>query len=229
MGHKIFVSYKYADDNVKHISENYWQTDTVRTYVDKLSEYIADTSEHIYKGEHDGEDLSKLAPATIWTKLRDRIYDSTLTIVMISKGMRNCFVEDKEQWIPWEISYSLKEPSRKNKNGDPVTSKSNAILAIVIPDKTGSYDYFTYNKTCCSSGCRVLQTHILFNIMKNNMFNIKNPNTKMCDDKSTIFYGDYSYISVIKWDEFIKNPESHIQKAYDIQKNIDNYDITKEV
>ena len=56
MGHKIFVSYKYADDNVKKITDDWWVTDTVRTYVDKLEEYISDTSEHIYKGEKDGEE-----------------------------------------------------------------------------------------------------------------------------------------------------------------------------
>ena len=39
--------------------------------------------------------------------------------------------EEKDQWIPWEISYSLKETSRKNKNGDPVTSKSNAVRMAV--------------------------------------------------------------------------------------------------
>ena len=48
MGHKIFVSYKYADDNVKKITDEWWVTDTVRTYVDKLEEYISDTSEHTY-------------------------------------------------------------------------------------------------------------------------------------------------------------------------------------
>ena len=116
MGHKIFVSYKYADDNVKKISNDWWVTDTVRTYVDKLEEYIADTSEHIYKGEKDGEDLSELSEDTIWSKLKDRIYDSTLTIIMISPGMKELYVADKDQWIPWEISYYLKEVSRKNIN-----------------------------------------------------------------------------------------------------------------
>lgn len=35
MGHKVFISYKYADTNVKKIT-NKWQTDTVR---DCLSGY----------------------------------------------------------------------------------------------------------------------------------------------------------------------------------------------
>lgn len=105
MGHKIFVSYKYADSDVKNISGNSWPRDTVRTYVDKLAEYIKDTSDHVYKGEDDGEDLSQLSDSTIWEKLKERIYDSTLTIVMISKNMRESNQEDRDQWIPWEISW----------------------------------------------------------------------------------------------------------------------------
>ena len=59
MGHKIFISYKYADPNVRKIT-NHWERDTVRDYVDALEKYIKDKSDHVYKGESDGEDLSAL-------------------------------------------------------------------------------------------------------------------------------------------------------------------------
>ena len=228
MGHKVFVSYKYADSNVENITGIYWLPDTVRDYVDKLQEYISDTSEHIYKGEGDGEDLSSLSEDTIWEKLKNKIYDSSLTIILISAGMKET-KPDKEQWIPWEISYSLKEVSRKNKNGDAVTSKSNALLAIVLPDSKGSYDYYTYRKSCCDAGCNMLNTNHLFDIMKKNMFNIKDANTKKCNDGSVVYQGDCSYIESVKWVDFIKDPEKYIDKAYDIQSNIDLYTITKEV
>lgn len=228
MGHKVFISYKYADSNVKNITGNIWPFDTVRNYVDKLEEYISDTSEHIYKGEEDGEDLSALSEETIWRKLKNKIYDSSLTIILISAGMKETKA-DKEQWIPWEVSYSLKETSRKNKNGDSVTSKSNALLAVILPDSNGSYEYYTYNKTCCNSGCRTLKTNHLFDIMRENMFNIKNPDTDNCDDGSVVYHGDSSYITSVKWENFIKDPEKYIDKAYKIQENIDSYKIKKEV
>lgn len=228
MGHKIFVSYKYADSDVKQLT-NSWYHDTVRTYVDKLEEYISEVSEHIYKGETDGEDLSGLSDDTIWGKLKDRIYDSTLTIVMISKGMRQTYLPDREQWIPWEISYSLKEVSRKNISGNMVTSSSNALLAIILPDTYGSYEYFTFRKTCCSNPCRSYKTNFLFEIMRKNMFNIKRPNKKDCNDGSTVYYGDSSYMTTVKWEDFIKNPESYIDKAYDIQSKIEQYDVCKEL
>ena len=56
------------------------------------------------------------------------VIDMTVTIIMISPGMRDFTKRDKSQWIPWEISYSLKEMERNDR-----TSHSNALLAIVLP------------------------------------------------------------------------------------------------
>lgn len=227
VGHKIFISYKYADSDVYNITDN---SDgcTVRDYVDKI-EATLDSSDDIYKGESDGEDLSKLSEDTIWTKLKDRIYDSTLTIVMISKNMRDSLKLDKDQWIPREISYSLKEVSRVNSSGTSVTSKSNAVLAVVAPDSSNSYTYYTYKNSCCDSKCRTLQTYTLFNILKENMFNIIDADKNDCSNSSTIWHGDCSYITSVNWDDFIKDMNKYIDKAYEIQDKIDNYNICKEV
>ena len=170
-----------------------------------------------------------LSEDTIWTKLKERIYDSTLTIVMISKNMKNIWKDDKNQWIPREISYSLKEVSRVNSSGTSVTSKSNAVLAIVVPDISNSYTYYTYGNTCCDTKCTTLRTDTLFNILKNNMFNIIDADKNDCNNGSTIWYGNNSYITSVKWDDFIKDMNKYIDKAYEIQDNIDSYNICKEV
>ena len=52
MGRKIFISYKYADADVRQFTNlsSWWrEQDTVRSYVDLLESYIKDKSEHIYK------------------------------------------------------------------------------------------------------------------------------------------------------------------------------------
>lgn len=213
---------------VNNISGSVWGSSTVRDYVNEIEEKI-DSSDHIYKAESDGEDLSDLSEDQIWELLKDRIYDSTLTIIMISPNMKEYFKIEKEQWIPREISYSLKAISRKNKNGDSVTSTENALLAVVVPDRNNSYSYYMDSKSCCSSGCITYKNTNLFNIMSSNMFNLKEPNTKECDDGSIIHHGDYSYISVVKWPDFISNMNKYIDKAYEIKGNISSYTITKEL
>lgn len=91
---------------------------------------------NIYKEESDNEDLLEYSDDYIWKILKDRIYDSTLTIILISPSMNN---GDKErnQWIPWEISYPLKEVYKKDKSGNMRCSFSNALLAIILPNRYG--------------------------------------------------------------------------------------------
>ena len=222
MGHKIFVSYKFADDQVKNLSGQ--KNSTVRDYVDKLENYF-DSSSHIYKGESSGEDLSELAEETIWSKLRDRIFDSTMTIVFISPGMKESWKVEKDQWIPWEVSCSLRTTTRKKQNGDTYTSNPNAMLAVVLPDPNGSYDYFLEQKSCCSEGCLMHHTNNTFSIIRQNMFNLKSADTRVCDSGSTIWRGEFSYIRSVIWSDFTANTEAHIDAAYARQKNIGDYDI----
>ena len=221
MGKKIFVSYKYSDANVRPIPG--LNETTARDYVDKLQEMI-EGEDHINKGENDGEDLSSLEDATIGSKLGDKIYDSTLTIVLISRNMKDVFLQEKDQWIPWEISYSLKEQTRDNK-----TSKTNAVLAVVLPDLYSSYDYFIVDNSCPYCNCRILNTDFLFDILRRNMFNHKSPQPATCPNHigSTPYQGYVSYIQSVKWDDFIKDINKHIDIAMMINSDIANYNIVK--
>ena len=47
------------------------------------------------KEKGDGEDLSKLSDDTIWEKLKDRIYDSSVTVIFISPEMKEVWKEEK--------------------------------------------------------------------------------------------------------------------------------------
>lgn len=137
MARKVFVSYKYADDSVYPL--NGWYGTTVRTYVDKFEHRVGNNGICIYKGEKDGEDLSHLSENTIWEKLKDKIRDSSVTAVFISPNMREIYKSDSDQWIPWEIAFSLREQTRND-----WVSRSNALIFVILPDRSGSYQYYDY-------------------------------------------------------------------------------------
>lgn len=220
MGKKIFVSYKYADANVFHLSGYNSKDTTVRDYVNELENYF-DGSD-IYKGELDDEDLSHLSDDTIWKKLKDRIYDSSVTIVLISPNMKEFDKSDRSQWIPWEVSFSLRETARNDR-----TSHSNAMLAVVLPDKSGSYEYYLGKRQC---GVTIHKTDKLFDIIRKNKFNILNPQREYCSQCGcNHYYGLCSYIRAVKWCDFVRYPQKYIDEAVDRQAHISDYNISKEV
>lgn len=138
MGRKVFVSYKYKDYDVaplSHATPPTWPCD----YVDLISRVVL-SSDDIYKGEKSDEDISDWGDYLIWEHLKNKIYDSTITIVLISPNMKEPMKWQKSQWIPWEISYSLRETTRNDR-----TSHNNAILAVILPNKNGSYSYYNKN------------------------------------------------------------------------------------
>lgn len=219
MEHKIFVSYKFTDEQVANLDGQ--SNSIARDYVDKLEDYLR-PSAHIYKGEYRGE---KPTEETVWDKLQDCVLDSTMTIVFISPGMIVPGVGEKDQWIPWEVSFSLRTTERKQPNGDTYTGSPNAMLAVVLPDASGSYDYYLQRSTCCTKGCTLYHNHMIFTIMRDNMFNRKAEDKHICNIHSTIWRGEHSYIRSIRWSDFIEIPETYITAAYERQKHIDDYDI----
>lgn len=150
MGRKIFVSYKYKDYDVKSLpgaTPPTWPCD----YVDYIKNNVL-ADDDIYKGENSDEDISNWEDYQIWEHLKKKIYDSTVTIVLISPNMKEAGKWQRFQWIPWEISYSLRETTRNDR-----TSHNNAILAVILPNEKGKYDYYDKNN--------------LFPILKNNIDN----------------------------------------------------------
>ena len=233
MGKKVFVSYKYSDSNVYPLQWvnprqgltilGGYQSTTVRHYVDEL-QALLDAEDNINKGENDDESLEGFKDSTIASKLRDKIFDSSITVVMISPNMKASWPPESDQWIPWEISYSLSEHSRGG-----ITSRSNAVLAVVLPDGNNSYSYFIQDKICCSEGCKALQTDTLFQILRLNMFNAKAKTRMDCTQGSIVYRGAFSYIDAVKWSDFKTNVNTHLNNAIRAKDNIDNYDITKQV
>ena len=221
MGRKIFVSYKHSDDSVKSIG----RLGTARDYVDHLED-LFETDDNIYKGEEGDEDLSYLTQSTITEHLREKIRDSSITVVLISPNMKDS-KRESDQWIPWEVSYSLRETVRTQ--GSDQTSHPNGILAVTLPDIASSCRYFIEENICPHCNARTLQTGRLFQILRDNMFNVKSPTFTSCGNHppKTIYQGYSSYIHSVKWDDFVSDKDRYLEIAAKIRDEIDDYDITK--
>lgn len=228
MGRNIFISYKYGDTKVPDLNKketidfygspvSISRETRVRDYVDEL-QGILDAADNINLGEKDGESLEEFADSTIATSLKNKIFRSSITIVMVSKGMKDYTKIERNQWIPWEISYSLREVTRADK-----TSRANAVLVVVLPDEFNSYSwYLTYDSEC---NCTHHNTSLLFKIIRENMFNEKNPNRNICNGYY-VYSGEYSYIKNVKWSDFINNPNYYIEQSIRIRNNKHNYNVT---
>ena len=220
MARKIFVSYKHSDDSVQFLEE-YEAAEhrgrTARAYVDYLEDLFE--GEQIYKGEGD-EDLSDFKDETIKTHLKDKIHDSSITVVLISPNMSESSKAESDQWIPWEVSYSLKEVTRGDKK-----SLANGMVAVVLPNENGDYDYYIQNYVC---GCRTLRTGTLFNILSANMFNHTNLRRGNCPHHLPAVY-PHSYIQSVKWVDFVDDVNKYFECAKERCDHIAEYNITKEI
>lgn len=224
MGHKIFISYKYGDSSVQHLARTpYGEPTIVRHYVDEIQARLKE-GDHINKGELDGEDLSLFKDETIASKLRDKIYDSSVTVVLISPRMKELYTPEKDQWIPWEISYSLREVPRADR-----VSRANALLGVVLPDVNGSCEYVITNRACCPSGCIYLNRTNLFAIIQENTFNRKRPPQHTCNIQDIIWDYPFSYMHIVSWPTFISNMDKAIEEAIAIRDRISEFDIHKQV
>jgi len=229
MGKKVFVSYKYKDEQVAKLQDYFYEevdgrmifntrNTRVRDYVDKLQEKIG--RENINLGERDGESLDEFSDQQIETLLKKRIRQCSVTIVMLSKGMKVLTEAEKEQWIPWEVSYSLRVvPTGGN------TKQMNAVLGVVLPDETGTYDWYYRENPNCNS-----VTHLndqLFKILRDNMFNILEKEFRECNGTKIHTKSEPSLIKTVKWDDFMysNNYEFYIKKAVEIKDDAESYDV----
>ncbi|KKU67176.1 MAG: hypothetical protein UX89_C0017G0001, partial [Parcubacteria group bacterium GW2011_GWA2_47_16] len=222
MARKIFISYKYGDLSVQHIPRvGEYDPTTARHCVDVLQAHL-DANDHINKGEDDGEDMSGFKDETIESNLRNKIFDSSITIVLISKNMKDPYLAEEDQWIPWEVAYSMKEMTR-----DGRTSSTNGVLAVVLPDENGDYSYVVNHYSCVTNW----NTATLFKILGGNMFNRNQKNLIRCATCNGVHHTgqDHSFIHPVKWSDFIANINGHLDHVASHQTNLDHFDIVKEV
>lgn len=203
MARKVFISYKYSE---------------AQDLRDRIVEALGDDAKY-YLGERpESPDLTDLKTQTIKKNLSDMIWGSSVTIVILSPNMT------ESKWIPWEIQYSLKEIEREDR-----VSRMNGIVAVAMQDVNGSYDWL-YNRYVGEDGCKYVSytKSKLPAIINSNMFN-QTPKKYSCEDCKTVSPETGHYISIVKEEEFLKNPNSYIEKAYNKSQDDGGYLIKKEL
>lgn len=202
MAHKTFISYKYSE---------------AQQLRDDIIEALGDDATY-YKGERsDSPDLTDTSTENIKKNLKDMMYDTSVTIVIISPNMK------ESKWIDWEIEYCLKNITRKDR-----TSHTNGVVGVIMKHN-GGYDWFktTAKKDdgCTSSSYK---EELVYDIINNNRFN-QNPKRYSCDICKTVDALTGSYIAYVEEETFLSNPTKYINNAYDKSENdASGYDIVKQ-
>jgi len=128
MAHKTFISYKYSESLKLR---------------DDIIKALGDDAEY-YKGENGfSPNMSDDKDETIWNYLKDMIWGTSVTIVIISPHMID------SDWIESEIMYSLRKVSRND-----TQSQRNGVVGV-IKKVDGGYSWFK-NTHINDDGCSVI-------------------------------------------------------------------------
>lgn len=146
------------------------------------------------------ESTTMLQSEETLTKLAKSISRSDVTVVLISRNI----LESK--WIPLEVEYSLNSEDPKG------------IVGVVIPDKGNDYSYLMKKG---QKGVWLVDKDKLPKIISANMHN-----EKVIENRNDINYN--SFISVYRWEDFVRNLDVCVNAAYDKAHNgLEDYIITK--
>ncbi|WP_277376113.1 TIR domain-containing protein [Paenibacillus polymyxa] len=203
MARKTFISYKYSEAQGTR---------------DKILGALGMDARY-YQGETStSPNLTDRKTETIKNHLKKMIFDTSVTIVVISPNMK------LSNWINWEIEYSLRETTREDR-----TSRSNGIVGVIQKDYYfGGYGWILNsirNPDGCSS--RSIDESKLYDIIIKNRTNLKNP-IYACPTCQSVDSLNGSYISLVTEDDFISNPNQYIENAYEKSKKINVFNITKQ-
>lgn len=192
MAHKTFISYKYSEAQSL-------RNDIISALGEDAKFYQGETS--------NSPDLTDTSTDNIKNNLKEMMFNTSVTIVIISPNMK------ESNWIDWEIEYCLKKNSRKDR-----TSQRNGVVGVIMKYE-GGYDWFKQIQTN-SDGCsvRTYKTEKVFDIINNNRFN-QNVKQYSCDVCKCIDALTGSYIAYVEEEDFLLNPQRYIDNAYDKSEN----------
>lgn len=186
MSHKCFISYKKEDVEYKKELVALFDDSQV---IDKSLDRIIDSEDGDY----------------IIQKIReDYLKDSTVTILLIgthsseNEGV-DWFGREKNYFIKREMQASLYNGKGNTRNG---------ILGIVLPDM---YDNIFKGKYSCNT-CG--NEHNWVAIDDNTVIKEFSANYYIEKENGCAWSEDERYCVLVKWDDFVNEPEEYIEKAF---------------
>jgi hypothetical protein len=201
MARKTFISYKHSE---------------AQDLRDRILKALGDDAIY-YQGEtSESPDISDTSTENIKKALKDMMFNTSVSIVIISPNM------NKSKWIDWEIEYCLSEYTRKDR-----TSKTNGVVGVIMK-VNGSTDWLKIHSLDCH-GTSVIQyrRELLYPIIYNNRYN-SNPKLRHCDECNTYDSMKGSYITLVDEDNFLAYPNFYIENAYGKSDDVSKYILTKE-
>jgi hypothetical protein len=201
MARETFISYKHSE---------------AQDLRDEIIEKLGDDSKY-YSGETaDSPDMSGETVDRIKNSLKDKIFGTSVTIVIISPNIKD------SSWIDWEIEYSLKEYKRQS-----TTSKTNGIVGVIMKHN-GSYDWLvSSNQNTDGCSTRRIDNSKLYDIINGNRYNLDTDDKYSCPNCQSFDLLGGSYIALIEEETFLSNPSGYIENAYEKSKSLDDYKLRK--
>ena len=187
MGHKCFVSYKKED--------NYYKKELVKLFkeediIDKTLDRVIDSQNGDY----------------IMQVIRDDyLKDSTVTICLIGTHASENEGYDylgrhKNYFIIRELQASLYNGKNNTRNG---------ILGVVTPEMYDSIYKGSYS--CSKCGCN----HNWVKMDDDTVIREFGQNYYIEPHDGCGWSEEQRYCVLVKWDDFVKNPEKYVNQAYD--------------
>lgn len=187
MAHKCFISYKKEDKSFK---DSLVQLMDQSDIIDKSLDYVINSDNGDY----------------ICQKIREGyLKDSTVTIFLIGEHSKendgtDYYGRDNNFFIKWELQASLFNGSNNTRNG---------ILGVVLPNM---YDK-VYKGTYVCSTCG--KQHNYVDINDETTVREFSCNYYTQPHNGCAYSEDERYCVLVKWDDFIENPEEFIEQAYE--------------
>lgn len=139
----------------------------------------------------------------IMRKIReDHLSDSTVTIFLIGQKSAENTPNEDQTYIKRELQASLYDGKGGNSR--------NGILGIVLPSMTDRI----YHGTSLCSTCGEEHNLVLINdttVIKEFSYNYYLPNPQL----TCAWDEEDRYCVLVKWDDFVADPETYINKAFD--------------